>query len=48
MKEGVHFSAKGVAKMHGCQAAEKKKTGKSFFKSWMPGTVKVGNFDLGR
>ena len=32
MKEGVHFSAKGVAKMRGCQAAEKKKTGKIFLK----------------
>ena len=32
MKEGVHFLAKGVAKMRGCQAAEKKKTGKIFQK----------------
>ncbi len=32
MKEGVHFLAKGVAKMRGCQAAKKKKTGKIFSK----------------
>ena len=32
MKEGVHFSAEGVAKMHGCQAAKKKKIGDIFFK----------------
>ncbi len=32
MKEGVHFLAKGVAKMRGCQGAEKKRTGKIFQK----------------
>ena len=25
VKKGAHFSAKGVAKMHGCQAAKEKK-----------------------
>ena len=28
----MHFSAKGVAKMHGCQAAKKKKIGEIFQK----------------
>ena len=32
MKKGVHFSAKGVAKMHGCQAAKKKKIEEIFQK----------------
>jgi hypothetical protein len=32
MKEGVHFSAKGVAKMHRCQAVKKKKIGEIFSK----------------
>ena len=32
MKKGVHFLAKGVAKMHGCQAAKKKKIGEIFRK----------------
>ena len=43
MKEGVHFSAKGVAKMHGCQAARKKKIGEIFSKSWMPSTFVKGS-----
>ncbi len=38
----MHFSAKGVAKMHGCQAAKKKKIGK-IFKSWMLSTFVKGN-----
>ena len=32
MKKGAHFSAKGVAKMYGCQAAKKKKIGETFQK----------------
>jgi hypothetical protein len=30
MKKGVHFLAKGVAKMYGCKAAEKEKSEDTF------------------
>ena len=32
MKKGAHFSAKGVAKMHGCQAAKEKEDWRDFSK----------------
>jgi hypothetical protein len=32
MKKGVHFLAKGVAKMYGCKAAEKEKNKETFSK----------------
>ncbi len=32
MKKEVHFLAKGVAKMHGCKAAEKEKSKETFSK----------------
>ena len=32
MKKGVHFLAKGVAKMYGCKAAEKEKSKETFSK----------------
>jgi hypothetical protein len=35
--EGKHFWQKGVAKMYGHQAAEKREVGKIFFEKWMPG-----------
>ena len=31
-EEGSHFSAKGVAKMHGCQAAKEKEDWRDFSK----------------
>ncbi len=42
MKKGVHFSAKGVAKMYGCRAAKKEKIGE-IFQSWMPSTFVKGS-----
>ncbi len=32
MKKGVHFLAKGAAKMYGCKAAEKEKSKRDVFK----------------
>jgi len=32
VKKGAHFSAKGVAKMHGCQAAKEKEDWRDFSK----------------
>jgi hypothetical protein len=32
MKKGVHFLAKGVAKMYGCKAAEEEKIKRDFSK----------------
>ncbi len=39
----MHFSAKGVAKMHGCRAAKEKEDWRDFFKIWMPGTFVKGS-----
>jgi hypothetical protein len=40
----MHFLAKGVAKMCGCRAAEKKKIEETFLKVWMPITFVKGNY----